>query len=103
MRSLRNNELSTISQTYKSSKRSHVNKSTALLDKSNSQTLQERAIDKTPQSVRKKKLHKARKLFVKTLDQNPVDKSSKEENKIDELDLILMDMHKANVSYTLKT
>jgi hypothetical protein len=64
------------------------------LDKSNAQTLQERSIDKTPQSVRNKKLHKARKLFVKTV---AVDKSNKEETKIDELDLILMDMHKANV------
>lgn len=92
LRSLSNTEVSTVSskKTYKNSKRSHVNKSTALLDKSNSQILEERKIDKIPDTVRTRKFHKARKLFVKT----PKDKSLE---KTDELDLILMDIHKANV------
>lgn len=89
LRSLRNTELST-SKTYKNTKRSHVDKSTALLDKSNSQILEERKIDKIPDTVRKRKLHKARKLFVKTPKDESLDKN-------DELDLILMDIHKANV------
>jgi hypothetical protein len=102
LRSLRNNELSTVSNgaTYKTSKRSHVNKTTALLDKSNLQTLEQRKIDQIPESARKKKLHKARKLFTKT-PLKTADESNNEKPKLDELDLILMDMHKANVFYNL--
>ena len=96
MFSLRRSELSA-NKTYKSVKRS-IN-STALLDKSNAQTLQERKVEKIPGSDQKRKLHKARKLFthpkIKVDDES---NKSKNVDEYDELDLILMDMHQANVT-----
>ena len=110
LQSLRNSELSnpvSNNKTYKSHQRSHVDKSTALLDKSNAQILQERKIEKIPDSVRKRKLHKARKLFVHSkTEKNQSDEhehSITENKEFDELDLILMDIHKANVDNCIIT